>query len=323
MKGPAVGRPVRPTAVDLFSGAGGFSRGFTEAGFEVTHAVELQKPHAAAYQRNFPHVQMRNEDIRQVAGFGTRPDVLLGGPPCEAFTGANARRERDPLQRLYGHADGALVLEFVRVAEMLKPRVLVMENVVGVAEGPLRDALRTEFRRAGYPTLFFNVLRAEEHGTPSRRERLFVSNLPLEPTSQAGPILVRDALAGLPPPGPSPANHEPTHLSPEKERKVARLRRGDALVRFRSAGGRGLANWMRLYPDQLAPPVMGRSRFVHPDEPRILTVREQARLMGYPDAHVFEGGKESQYEQVGESVPPPLAQALAGEVLRYLQAVAR
>ncbi|MCA1813187.1 MAG: DNA cytosine methyltransferase, partial [Halobacteriales archaeon] len=69
-----------------------------------------------------------------------------------------------------------------------------------------------------------------------------------------------------------------------------------------------------------APPVLGRTRFVHPGGGRILTVREQARLMGYPDTHVFDGGFEAQFEQVGESVPPPLARAVAGEVAGFLAA---
>lgn len=310
-------------AIDLFSGAGGFSRGFAEEGFEVTHAVEIQKPHAAAYAQNFPGTKVLHEDIRQVPGFGASPDVVIGGPPCEAFTGANARRQPDALARLYGDARGALVLEFVRCLEMVKPRAFVMENVVGVAEGPLREALRTEFRRAGFATVFFNALRAEEHGTPSRRERMFVSNIPLQPKPERGRVTVAEALHDLPPPGPTPPNHEPVPLSPEKAAKVARLRPGASLVKYASASGRGLANWSRLYADQLAPPVLGRSRFVHPGGGRVLTVREQARLMGYPDGHVFAGGRDAQFEQVGESVPPPLARAIAGEVLRYLQAVAR
>lgn len=310
-----------PTLVDVFSGSGGLSRGFVEAGFEPTHAVEVQKPHAAAYAANFPGARLFAEDIRQVHDLGARPDALVGGPPCEAFTGANARRQPDPKARLYGDERGSLVLEFVRVAEMLRPRVFVMENVVGVADGVLRDCLKDEFRRAGFPTVFFNVLRAEEHGTPSRRERMFVSNIPLEPKPQGRAATVAEALHGLPPPGPAPANHEPSPLSPEKQRKVERLRTGQSLVRFASASGRGLANWMRLHPDQLAPPVLGRSRFVHPGGGRLLTVREQARLMGYPDEHVFAGGRDAQYEQVGESVPPPLARAIAGEVRAFLGAL--
>ncbi|MCA1813240.1 MAG: DNA cytosine methyltransferase, partial [Halobacteriales archaeon] len=248
-----------PTVVDLFAGSGGFSRGFAQAGFTIVDAVELNPAHASAYARNFPEAKVHNEDIRETPALG-RPDVLIGGPPCEAFTGANARREPDAKARLYSDARGQLALEFVRLAEAMRPRVLVMENVPGVAQGALRSCLQDEFRRAGFPTLFFNVLRAEEHGTPSRRERMFVSNIPLGPKPQGDAPTVAEALFDLPPPGPSPANHAEVPLTPEKQAKVRRLRPGQSLVRYGSASGRGLGNWQRLYPDQLAPPVLGRTR---------------------------------------------------------------
>ncbi len=77
---------------------------------------------------------------------------------------------------------------------------------------------------------------------------------------------------------------------------------------------------MRLNPWKPAPTVMGSVRFVHPFEDRVLTVREQARLMGFPDDHVFFGPKDSQFNQIGEAVPPPLARAIAGGVvLKYLE----
>jgi len=306
-----------PTVVDLFAGAGGFSRGFEEAGFEVVAAVEANPAHAAAHRANFPAADLQQADIRSVAAIEARPDVLIGGPPCEAFTGANARRLPDPLARLEKDERGQLVQEYIRLLAQLRPRVFVMENVVGVAEGPLRGALRAAFRDAGFPKVWFNVLRAEEHGTASRRERMFLSNLPLAPKLR-DPLDVAEAFAGLPEPGPEPPNHEAVPLTDAKRAKLMRLRPGESLVRYRSASGRGLANWMRLHADQVAPPVMGRSRFVHPTGARVLTVREQARLMGFPDQHVFAGGRDAQFDQVGEAVPPPLARAVAGDVRAYL-----
>ncbi|MEM4434921.1 MAG: DNA cytosine methyltransferase, partial [Sulfolobales archaeon] len=93
---------------------------------------------------------------------------------------------------------------------------------------------------------------------------------------------------------------------------------GAALVKYRGYGGRLFPNLVKLDPRRVAPTVMGSSRFIHPYEPRLLTVREQARLMSYPDDHVFMGGKEEQYNQVGESVPPALSGAIARYLLKYL-----
>lgn len=64
---------------------------------------------------------------------------------------------------------------------------------------------------------------------------------------------------------------------------------------------------------------MGTSRFIHPYEDRLLTVREQARLMGYPDYHIFLGSRDAQYDMVGEAVPPPLAKAIAQHIATLLE----
>jgi len=100
---------------------------------------------------------------------------------------------------------------------------------------------------------------------------------------------------------------------------VPKLRWGRSLVTFEGAGSRRFRNYIRLAPDRPAPTVMGSSRFIHPFEDRLLTVREQARLMGFPDYHVFLGGKDSQYNMVGEAVPVPLAQAIAEDLLSRLR----
>ena len=89
------------------------------------------------------------------------------------------------------------------------------------------------------------------------------------------------------------------------------------MIYYRGAKRR-LPNLIRLHPYRIAPTVLGSSRFIHPFEDRFLTVREQARLMGFPDYHVFLGGRDEQYNQVGEAVPVPLSRAIAGEVLRFL-----
>jgi Site-specific DNA methylase len=86
---------------------------------------------------------------------------------------------------------------------------------------------------------------------------------------------------------------------------------------YRAYGDRNIPLYVRLHPDELAPTVLGNSRFIHPFEDRFLTVREQARLMSYPDDHVFLGSRDEQYNQVGEAVPVALSKAIA----EYLKGV--
>lgn len=312
---------ARPTAIDVFAGAGGFSRALVEEGFEVLAAVENEPGARKTYALNFPRVRLVAEDIKRV-DFATlpRPDVVVGSPPCEAFTPANAARRREPLDRLYKDPSGALTWHFTRALAALRPRAFVMENVPGILEGPLRAELRSLFREAGFPRVRFHEFRAEEHGVPSRRTRVFASNVRLELPRQPPPPAAWAVLEDLRELRGQAPNHEKLTVSRREGSRIAGLKAGRSLYHWRSAEGKVLGHKTRLRPDEVAPTVMGSSRFVHPFENRFLTVREHARLMGFPDEHVFAGGRGQQYDQVGEAVPPPLARLIARSLKRQLVA---
>jgi len=312
--------------IDLFAGGGGFTRGFVRAGFRPLLAVENFPPAVETYRRNFPEAVVIARDIQEVHSAeilrvlgSRRPEVVIGGPPCEAYTRANPERKRDPLDRLYVDPRGRLVLHFIRIVGDLQPEIFVMENVPGIMDGGLDEVIREEFARVGYGKIYFNILYAEDYGTPSHRVRVFISNVRLKPRKTRH-LRVIDAIGDLPPPDPyyGIPNHEYVPMSRRKRQRISKLRWGEALIHYRGYGGRVLGNYVRLHPYRLAPTVMGSARFVHPFENRVLTVREQARLMGFPDAHVFLGGRDPQFNQVGEAVPPPLARAIAEYIRKLL-----
>ncbi|WFO75603.1 DNA cytosine methyltransferase [Desulfurococcaceae archaeon MEX13E-LK6-19] len=310
--------------IDLFCGAGGFSLGFKLSG-RYKHLLAIDNLPAAAktYKMNFPETLVLAEDIKDISGrliqelVGEDIDVVIGSPPCEPFTGSNPRREKNPLDRLYKDPIGQLTLHFIRIVSDIKPRVFVMENVPAIMDDGLEKALRREFRQAGYSHIYFNVLKAEDYGTPSHRLRVFISNIKISPPRLGKYITVKEALKGLPPEGGHLPNHEIPPLSDRKLRRISRLKWGQALIYYEGAKRR-LPNLIRLDPNKIAPTVLGSSRFIHPFYDRFLTVREQARLMGFPDSFVFLGGRDEQYNQVGEAVPVPLAKAVALEVARKL-----
>jgi len=316
---------TRYKLVDLFCGAGGFSEGFRSTGrYQIALAVDNFRPAALTYKVNFPDAVVLVEDIREVnentlAEHGVEDvDVVIGSPPCEPFTGANPNREKNPLDRLYKDPIGQLTLHFIRIVGLLKPRVFIMENVPAIMDGGLKRALIEEFRRIGYDRVFFNILKAEDYGTPSHRLRVFISNVELKPKPVKKRVTVWDALKTLPPPGDYPPNHQfPPPLSPRKLKKLERIKWGEALVYYEGAN-KMLPNLVKLHPFKIAPTVLGSSRFIHPFEDRLLTVREQARLMGFPDQFVFIGGRDEQYNLVGEAVPVPLARSIAEYVAQLL-----
>lgn len=313
--------------MDLFAGAGGFSLGFHLTGrFKSILAIDNSKFAAITYKANFPQAFVLVEDVKEVSRDTliqlVKPDevdVVIGSPPCEPFTGANPRREKRPLDRLYVDPQGQLTLHFIRIVGLYRPKVFVMENVPAIMENGLREALVYEFRRIGYSRVYFNVLRAEDYETPSTRTRVFISNVPIKPNPVKRVVTVADALKGLPPPGtPHVLNHEPPpELSRGKQKKAHRLKPGQALIYYQGAK-QLLPNLIKLDPNSIAPTVLGSSRFIHPFENRLLTVREQARLMGFPDNFIFIGGRDSQYNMVGEAVPVPLARSVAEVVVKAL-----
>lgn len=317
----------KPLVVDLFCGAGGYGRGFLDSGFHIALAVDNNRAAVRTYKTNIPSATVLCEDIRDLScddiNYLISPssvDVVIGSPPCEPFTAANPRRFKEPLDRLYRDPIGSLVLNFIELVGCLSPKVFVMENVPAILDDGLKDAITKEFKSVGYE-VYFNVLRAEEYGNPSRRTRVFISNIPLNPPKAGVKVKVIDAIKDLPEPSEDaiiPNHDPPPRLSPRKLRRAARLKWGSSLILYEGSGSKLLPNMVKLNPYDLAPTVLGSSRFIHPFEPRLLTVREQARLMGFPDDHVFLGGKDEQYNQVGEAVPYTLSKAIASEVLRFL-----
>jgi DNA (cytosine-5)-methyltransferase 1 len=169
----------RPIAIDLFSGAGGLSLGFEQAGFDVMAAVEIDPIHAAIHELNFPNCtvicgdirKLDAEEIRVRSGIGNRPlDVLFGGPPCQGFSLIGHRVLEDPRNHLVFH--------FLRLVLALKPKIFVMENVPGMATGKstqLLSELIEQFQSNGYRVrLPYEILNAFNHGVPQDRRRVFI-----------------------------------------------------------------------------------------------------------------------------------------------------
>lgn len=300
--------------VDLFAGAGGLSLGFRQAGYKILAAVEASKHQTETYSQNLPDVPVKHHDIQDVyaESFMGVVDVVVGAPPYEAFLATNPDRKPEPKDRLYEDPHGALVLDFVDFLAGAQPKAFVLELVPDFAEDELMQALAEELAKAGFPQVYVAFLNAADYGATTDRVSLFISSHPIEPPpSEEGPAvgdLIEEVREGA-------ANHEKEELTEEKMKELDKMKPGDYLepMSLNGASGEGevYPNWFRLVPEATAPPIYGFSRFVHPFEPRLVTVRETARLMGFPDKFVFSGNRYTQYESVGNAVPPTLAFAVA------------
>lgn len=173
--------------VDLFAGAGGFGLGFKLAGHNVLASVEIDRWGCDTLRRNAsPGEAVIQADLTCLStsaldAYRGEIDVLIGGPPCQGFSvaGPNRKDPNDPRNSLFR--------EFVRFAERLRPRTIVIENVPGilkrrVADGlPVIDVIRQALCAIGYET-HCALIRAQDFGVPQVRERLFVFGF------QSGPV---------------------------------------------------------------------------------------------------------------------------------------
>ena len=168
---------TEPTAVDLFSGAGGLSQGLADAGFRVLAAADHDPDACATYRLNFPDAALVEGDLTSrikheellAALDGDELDLLAGGPPCQAYSQVrnHDRLIEDPRNRLYR--------EFVSLLDELQPRALVLENVLGMNQlngGAVRQQIARDLSLDGTYNVVSGVLDAGDFGTPQRRPRL-------------------------------------------------------------------------------------------------------------------------------------------------------
>ncbi|MHA2025636.1 MAG: DNA cytosine methyltransferase [Candidatus Thorarchaeota archaeon] len=317
--------------LDLFCGAGGFSYGFSPLSYDTHLAIDIDSSALETYSTNYPKARTWNADIHNLHStqieevLGGSPDIIIASPPCEEFSKANPDSQRPAAERIYGEGTARLLLDTIRIIGDLSPKVFVIENVAAILQSGGKEIILREFERVGISTVSFNMVRAHQHGNPSKRLRVFISNLKLIlPRKPAATVM--ESIGDLPAlslgtlfnPDELSPNHSIYPLSDDKLKAVRKTRWGQGARYFRASKTKTLPNWVRLFPDRLSTSINGLSRYVHPYENRILSVREHARLMSYPDSFTFVGPTDSQYNQVGESVPPIISQLIAQEVFAYL-----
>ena len=321
-------KPRSVVGIELFSGCGGLSTGFLDAGLHVAAGFEWEARAVDVYNYNHAYRGSmgirydlngaKGQELLSVAGV-QKIDFLIGGPPCQPFSIAGKRKgTQDERASLLDH--------YVRLVRELKPEAFLLENVPNLAtidDGEILKRVVQRLHRLGYG-LRYEVVKAADFGVPQMRKRLVMLGIhgrseiefpnPTHGDGLRPYMTVRDAIGDLPDAGEFGEtgihNHEPTAHSDQMIKRFQHLPQGKR-ERFSFHD--------RLHPDRLSYTLRaGYGNFsplrpIHHTYNRVITARESARLQGLSDDFIWPDRipRLQQYRQVGNAVPPPLAKAFA------------
>ncbi len=335
----------QPTMIDLFSGAGGMTLGFTRAGFRSIAAVEHIEAFAATYAANFGAHVLATPIEEAVARLkGVKADVVVGGPPCQGFSNLTGNRADDFRRALWRY--------YMDVVESSECSLFVMENVPNLLKSPEGEEVIKTARDLGF-WVDAKVLTASKFGVPQNRKRTFIVGSKLGmidlPEGNGRKTTVRQAFDGIPL-APTVREFRPTDSpTTTSNLHIGRNPTATSLARYalippggnrfdlqrlapeltpgcwirKTSGGTDLFG--RLEWDEPARCTIRtefykpeKGRYLHPSENRPITHWEAARLQSFPDDFLWCGTKIQIAIQIGNAVPPKLAEAVARGVAEHL-----
>ncbi len=349
----------KPNVIDMFSGCGGLSRGFIDAGFEVLVGVDSDEAALKTFQHNHGSAialkadLFKSEALLDLADLvgDKQVDVIIGGPPCQGFSLTGKRQEDDDRNKLF--------YSMVEAVKMFSPKAFVLENVPGLATlygGKAKEAILKDFGELGY-TVNYKVLYAPDYGVPQIRKRIFFVGLKEGvdfdfPPSLCDPenyVTCEQAISDLPSLeeniGKDKVDYstDPTSEYQKKMRKnssellnhigtvhtdlvksvIAQVPEGGNHKDLPDGVGDSRKfneAWTRYHSQKPSKTIdTGHRNHFHYKWNRVPTVRENARLQSFPDDFEFFGNKTQQYKQVGNAVPPLLGFHLANALKPHLK----
>lgn len=316
------------TSADLFCGAGGMAKGFEMAGYNQLCGMDWFKEAGMTYRHNFKHPfvegDITNRDIKdkfidtvkkQLNG---KPlTVLSGGFPCQGFSMSGDRIVEDERNSLYK--------DMLQIIDELQPEFIVAENVKGLRsmlKGKVEDKIKEDIKNLGYE-VNVTVLNSADYYVPQKRERIiFIANRINKTNYHPSPLLesgsyitTKEAIKDLIKLKDNKEfNHIRTKHSDDMKRRLALVPEGKSLYDNYSD------SWKKCPWNEASCTIKENHGGVniHPIEPRVITVREMARLQSFPDDFIFKGAKGKQMVQIGNAVPPLLAKAIGLAIRRTL-----
>jgi DNA (cytosine-5)-methyltransferase 1 len=305
-------------ALDLFCGAGGSSRGAKIAGVDIVAAVDMWDLAQLTYLDNFPKATFYRNRCEQLGPSSIRRrihkiDILLASPECTSHTCAKGSSPRSEKSR-------STAFQVVRFAKALRPRWIIVENVVHMRSWRRFGTWLKAIQNLGYQTRV-QILNAADFGVAQSRKRLFITaDLKCVP-----PVMESDSQFRVPirtllesnngfkySPLRKKGRAKPTLVRARRAMKELGTRKPFLLVYYGSDGAGG---WQRIDRPLRTITTVDRFAFVRPvrggHEIRMLQVPELSRAMGFPTNHVFlRGTRRDKIKLIGNAVCPPVIAAV-------------
>jgi DNA (cytosine-5)-methyltransferase 1 len=290
-------------AVDLFSGCGGLSLGFQNAGFEIVAALDNWEPAINVYRANLSHPVIKQDlsDVKQTVKLVDRlqPEIIIGGPPCQDFSHAGKRSEGKRAE---------LTSCFAEVVRIVKPRWFVMENVARAFTSTAFQEAKRTFKKSGYG-LTIVILDASLCGVPQKRKRLvcigkldeadgFLSDHIFHRYAKK-PMTVRDYFGKE-----LKTEHYYRHPRNYSRRAIYSIDEPAATIR---GVNRPVPSGYKRHPGDAA----------DPQSTRPLTTAERARIQTFPAKFHWLGTKTDKEQMIGNAVPVKLAEFVATCISEY------
>lgn len=291
-------------AVDLFCGCGGMSLGFQNAGYKIVGAFDNWDPAIRTYKKNFSHpvhkADLSDEGMISIVA-DLKPDIIIGGPPCQDFSSAGHRDET------MGRA--VLSKTYTNIVITSRPKFFVMENVPRIRLSKTYQYVRDEFKKAGYG-LTEIVLDASYCGVPQKRKRFFLIGC----VGVEDNFLVKPLEKGFSPKPMTMHDYLGNSLGVEYYFRIPRSynRRAIFSIYEPCQTIRGV--------DRPIPPNYKK----HPQDPveigplvRALTPKERSYIQTFPEEFIFEENRTNTNQMIGNAVPVKLAEYVAKAIEKY------
>ena len=310
--------------IDLFCGAGGLSTGFTKAGFKVSIGIDSNKKAIETFLANHKESQALCGDMTKITSeeiltkIGDKSvDVIIGGPPCQGFSMAGKRQLNDPRNSLF--------MEYLRIVKEIEPKMFLMENVKGLLsmknEKGIKviDIILNEFNKLKDYNIDLYKINVADYGVPQRRQRIFIIGVKKginfsfpSPTHSKNNIKLKEWI-GI---GKIILNKSEV---PKKyfysDKLIRGFKRRENINKRKGVGFGWQINKLdvpsytisaRYWKDGAESLIKYSERDI-----RMLTPKECASVQSFPKNYVFKGNEREIYTQIGNAVPPLMAEKIA------------